>query len=83
MKYKQSKKNLIRENQKSFFFEDFIEVNNKQKKLVKTNLSEDRFYVLFSIFLSLILVFSISVVNISLEKTKHRINKKNNSHFLS
>ena len=82
MKYKQSKKNLIRENQKSFFFEDFIEVNNKQKKLVKTNLSEDRFYVLFSIFLSLILVFSISVVNISLEKTKHRINKKNNSYFL-
>ena len=43
MKHKQSKKKLISENQKSFFFEDFIEHNNKQKKSVKSNLTEDKF----------------------------------------
>ncbi|MGA0057365.1 MAG: peptidoglycan D,D-transpeptidase FtsI family protein [Pelagibacteraceae bacterium] len=77
MKHKQSKKKLISENQKSFFFEDFIEHNNKQKKSVKSNLTEDRFYILFSVFFSLILIFSISIFNISTEDTNHRVINKN------
>ena len=77
MKHKQSKKKLISENQKSFFFEDFIEHNNKQKKNVKSNLTEDRFYILFSVFFSLILIFSISILNISTEDTNQRVVNKN------
>ena len=52
-------KNFIHENQKSFFFNDFLETNQKNKKLNKSNIDEDRLYVLFSFFFSLILIFSL------------------------
>ena len=61
MKRKKNDKNFIHHNQKSFFFEDFLETTQKQKKLYKSKILEDRHYVLFSVFFSLILVFSISI----------------------
>ena len=55
-------------NQKSFYFEDFIETNKKNKYLKKSNNFQDRIYILFFFFFSLILIFSIKITHISLDK---------------
>ena len=67
MKNKNSK-NFIHQNQKSFFFDDFLETSKKQKKTHKTKISVDRLYILFSVFFSLILIFSISIFSISIQQ---------------
>jgi len=82
MKNKKNNKNFTYHNQKSFFFEDFLETNQKQKKLYKSKILEDRLYVLFSVFFSLILVFSISIFSISLQKSNLQGYKKADQHFL-
>ena len=53
-------------NQASFYFEDFLETNKKNKRLKKLNNFEDRIYLLFFFFFSLILIFSIKITHISL-----------------
>ena len=53
-------------NQKSFYFEDFLETNKKNKSSQKDNLFQDRIYLLFFLFFSLILIFSIKIIHISL-----------------
>tara|TARA_A100001011_G_scaffold370334_1_gene426504 strand:- start:730 stop:2451 length:1722 start_codon:yes stop_codon:yes gene_type:complete len=53
-------------NQKSFYFEDFLETNKKTKTLKKPNNFQDRIYLLFFLFFSLILIFSIKIIHISL-----------------
>ena len=62
---KRSKKNNI--NQTSFYFEDYIETSKKNKLLRKTNNFQDRIYLLFFCFFSLILIFSIKIIFISLD----------------
>ena len=66
MKNKKNK-NCINQNQKSFFFEDFIESSQRQKVINKFKISDDRLYVLFCVFFSLILIFSISIFSISIQ----------------
>ncbi len=66
MKNKKNK-NSLHQNQKSFFFKDFLETSQKQKSSNKSKISDDRFYVLFSVFFSLILIFSISILSISIQ----------------
>jgi len=82
MKNKKNNKNFTYHNQKSFFFEDFLVTNQKQKKLFKSKILEDRLYVLFSVFFSLILVFSISIFSISLQKSNLQEYKKADQYFL-
>ena len=53
-------------NQKSFFFEDYLETNKRNKILKKSNNFQDRIYLLFFFFFSLILIFSIKITHISL-----------------
>ena len=55
-------------NQKSFYFEDFLKTNKKNKILKKSNNFQDRVYLLFFFFFSLILIFSIKITHISLNK---------------
>ena len=55
-------------NQTSFYFEDYFESNKKNKYLQKTNFFKDRMYILFFLFFSLILIFSIRIIHISLNK---------------
>ena len=55
-------------NQKSFYFEDYLETNKKNKILKKSNNFQDRIYLLFFFFFSLILIFSIKITHISLNK---------------
>ena len=82
MKNKKNKKNFIHENQKSFFFDDFLETTQKNKILNKSKIHEDRFYVLFSFFFSLILIFSISIVSISTQESSFQGYKKANYNHL-
>ena len=63
---KRSKKSNI--NQTSFYFEDYLETNKKNKILKQSNNLQDRIYLLFFLFFSLILIFSIKITHISLNK---------------
>ena len=66
---KKSKKNKsININQTSFFFEDYLATNKKNKLSKKNCFSQDRVYLLFFLFFSLILIFSIRIIDISLNK---------------
>ena len=65
---KKRNKKKININQKSFYFEDYIETNKKNKVLKKSNNLHDRIYLLFFFFLSLILIFSIKITHMSLNK---------------
>ncbi len=55
-------------NQKSFYFEDYLETNKKNKSLKNSNNFQDRIYILFFFFFSLILIFSIKITHLSLNK---------------
>ena len=68
MKNRKNKK-PINQNQKSFFFEDFLETSQRQKNTNKLKISDDRIYVLFCVFFSLILIFSISIFSISIKSS--------------
>ena len=76
MKNKKKIQNPSHGNQKSFFFNDFLETTQKNKKLNKSKIYEERLYVLFSFFFSLILIFSISIFSISLQKSNFQGYKK-------
>ena len=56
-------------NQTSFYFEDYLETGKKNKSLKKIDKFQDRIYLLFFFFLSLVLIFSIKITHISLSKT--------------
>ncbi len=64
---KNSKKNK-NINQISFYFEDYLETNKKNKIFNKSSHLQDRIYILFFFFFSLILIFSIKIIFISLNK---------------
>ena len=53
-------------NQKSFYFEDYLETNKKNKLSKKNNYYQDRIYLLFFLFFSLIFIFSIRIIHLSL-----------------
>ena len=77
MKKKNKRNNF---NQTSFYFEDFLETNKKNKLEQKKNFFHDRIYLLFFLFFSLILIFSVRIIEISLNKIeilrKENISKK-------
>ena len=81
MKRKKNNKKFIHENQKSFFFDDFLEKDQKNKKLNKSKTYENRLYALFSFFFSLILVFSISIFSISIQESNFQGYKKANYNY--
>ena len=66
MKKKNKKNN--NKNQASFYFEDYLETNKKNKVLNKSNNFQDRLYLLFFFFFSLIFIFSFKIIHISLDK---------------
>ena len=82
MKKKFRNNKFINSDQKSFFFEDYVETNQKQKKKLKSSISEDRIYILFFFFLSLITIFTIKVFFISIQEPENISNKKRNLNFL-
>ena len=77
---KRSKKNK-NINQRSFYFEDYLETNKKNKILKKSNNLQDRIYLLFFFFFSLILIFSIKITYISLDEKNIFDLEKQDLHF--
>mgnify|MGYP007000390134 len=67
MKKKQKKNKNFNINQKSFYFEDYLETNQKKRRVKNSNISQDRIYLLFFLFFSLITIFSIKIIFISLK----------------
>ena len=81
MKNKKNKK-FVNQNQKSFFFEDFLETSQRQKNINKSKISDDRLYVLFCVFFSLILIFSTSIFSISIQSSNFNEYKDNSQNSL-
>ena len=70
-------------NQTSFYFEDYLETNRKNKTFKKNSNFQDRIYLLFFFFFSLILIFSIKIAHISLnEKNIFNIEKQSSKFSL-
>ena len=83
MKKKRSKNKDPNINQKSFYFEDYLETNQKNKKVKNSNISQDRVYLLFFLFFSLITIFSIKIIFVSLKNLEIYKKKNNSSHFVA
>ena len=76
---KDIKKNKnINKNQKSFYFEDYLEINQKEKKIYKSAISDDRIYTLFFCFACLVLIFAIKITAISIQNPVYFEAKKKN-----
>ncbi len=79
---KKSKKNKnFNINQSSFYFEDYLETNKKNKSSQKNKLFQDRIYLLFFLFFSLIFIFSIKMIHISLNNVETFIQEKSKKKF--
>ena len=78
---KNKNKNYYPENQKSFFFDDFLETTQTKKKFKKSKIYEDRLYMLFSLFFSLILIFFISIFSISFQESNFQEYKKSDYNY--
>ncbi len=83
MRKKRNKDKISDLNQKSFYFEDYLETNQKTKRIKNSFISQDRIYLLFFFFFSLIIIFSIKITLISLKKPEVlNLNKKNSEFTL-
>ncbi len=60
-------KNKKNTNKKSFYFEEYIE-NSQKTQNSKFDINNERIYLLFFIFFSLILIFAIKIINVSLQE---------------
>ena len=83
MKRKSKKNKDYNINQKSFYFEDYLETNQKNKKVKNSNISQDRIYLLFFLFFSLITIFSIKIIFVSLKNLEIYDQKNHSFHFTS
>ncbi len=81
MRRKRKKDKNFNINQRSFYFEDYLETNQKNKRVKSSNISQDRVYLLFFLFFSLIVIFSIKIVFVSLKNLESYNVKKNSSNF--
>ncbi len=81
MRRKRKKDKKFNINQRSFYFEDYLETNQKNKRVKSSNISQDRVYLLFFLFFSLIVIFSIKIVFVSLKNLESYNVKKNSSNF--
>ena len=68
MKKKKRKNKNFNKNQTSFYFEDYLETSKKNNYFQKNNLFLDRIYLLFFLFFSLIFIFSIRIIHVSLNE---------------
>ena len=80
MKKKRKKKNF-NINQQSFFFEDYLSTNQKLGNENKFTINEDRIYILFFSFFSLIFIFSIKIIFISFQSPNYNEVKNQKYNF--
>ena len=79
MKRKSKKNKNI--NQTSFYFEDYLETNKKNKVREKSQNFQDRIYLLFFFFFSLIFIFSLKITIISLNKKNIFYQERQNTKY--
>ena len=77
------KKKLKKNNysQSSFYFVDYLETNKRNRIFKKSNNFQDRIYLLFFFFFSLVLIFSIKIIHISSSKTNIYSSEDNRTKF--
>tara|TARA_Y100001970_G_scaffold287718_1_gene413056 strand:- start:680 stop:2407 length:1728 start_codon:yes stop_codon:yes gene_type:complete len=80
MRKKNKKNKAYNENQKSFYFEDYLETNLRNKKVKNSTISQDRIYLIFFLFFSLVTIFSIKIILISLKSVENYFQKNNISY---
>ena len=79
---KKSRKNKqINSNQSSFYFEDYLETNKKNKNSKINSILQDRIYLLFFLFFSLIFIFSVRIIHVSLNKIEILNNDNEQNRF--
>jgi len=66
------KKKDNKTNQRSFYFEDYNYHSNGEFKKSRLSVGEDRIYLLFFVFLSLIFIFAIKIFATSLQNTNFK-----------
>ena len=71
MKRQKSKK-IANRNQQSFYFEDYLSKNQKFKKDKNFSINEDRIYLLFFCFFSLIFIFSLKIIFVSFQSSNFK-----------
>ncbi len=76
---RKSKKKYYNSNQQSFLFEDYLTTNQKLDKNKKKIINEDRIYLLFFSFISLIFIFYLKIIFISFQKSNYNEIVNNNS----
>ena len=81
MKTKKKNNKKINKNQTSFYFEDYLDTNQKKNSIKDSNIYQDRIYLLFFLFFSLIIIFSIKITLVSLKKPEIFNNKSNSSYY--
>ena len=81
-KVRRKKKN-INKNQKSFYFEDYLETNQNFRNKKKFLISIDRIYLLFFCFFSLISIFAFKIVIVSIQSSNFSETVNNKSNFVS
>ena len=77
MKKRNRRNKEYNENQKSFYFEDYFETNLRNKKVKNSTISQDRVYLLFFLFFSLVTIFSIKIILVSLKSVESYFQKNN------
>ncbi len=82
MKNKKNKKKFLNKNQKSFYFQDYIETSLNQKNYSKSLISDDRIYLMFFVFFCLISIFSIKIIFLSIQDPKLLNEKREIQYFL-
>ena len=80
MKKKKKKNKYENIKQKSFYFKDYLETNKSNKKNRDSIILQDRVYLLFFLFFSLITIFSIKIIIISLKDFNAFTQKSNSYH---
>ena len=83
MKKRNKRNKNFNKNQKSFYFEDYIETQQKNKNLNNSSISHDRIYILFFLFFSLVLIFSIKIIFVSFKNLEIYSEKNNSTKFMS
>ena len=68
---KKKKFKNINSKQQSFFFEDYLTTNHKYRKQKNFTANEDRIYLLFFSFFSLIFIFSLKIIFISFQNSNY------------
>ena len=77
---KKQKNKKINIGQGSFYFEDYIETNQKNRKIKNSSIHQDRIYILFFIFFCLVTIFAFKIIIVSLKKPNFS-NKTNSNNF--